>query len=171
MVKIADITKGPLAALSVEPVVGSRYPGGFAAPVLGRERRRLGDLFGLTGFGVNLTRIPPGEMSSQRHHHSKEDEFIYVLDGVLTLITDDGEVEIRAGMVAGFAAGNGNGHHLINRTDRSASYLEIGDRVPGDVADYPDIDLRADWQDGDRVFVRKDGTFYESQQRQTKNDT
>jgi uncharacterized cupin superfamily protein len=140
---------------------GRSYPEPFAARVAGRERRVLGDVFGLTRFGVNMTRLPPGGMSALRHTHSREDEFIYVLEGEPVLVTDAGETPLRPGMCAGFKAGSGDAHHLINRSGRDAVYLEIGDRDPGDTVVYPDDDIgRALTPEGNRVFVHGDGRLY-----------
>src|SRR5262245_51295287 len=110
----------------------SNYPEPFASRMAGREKRPLGDLFGLTNFGVNLTRIAPNAVSSLRHAHSRQDEFIYVLQGFPTLHTDEGRTRLAPGMCAGFKAGSGNGHHLINETAEEVVYLEIGDRTAGD---------------------------------------
>jgi uncharacterized cupin superfamily protein len=140
---------------------GRGYPEPFATRVAGRVRRPLGDCFGLTNFGVNLTRLPPGGMSALRHTHSREDEFIYVVEGEPVLVTNAGETQLRPGMCAGFKAGSGDGHHLLNRTTHDAVYLEVGDRNPGDTVIYPDDDLgRALAADGARVFVHKDGRPY-----------
>ena len=148
-----------LDAASAPSRTGSRYPAPFTAEVAAREKRALGDLFGLTNFGVNHVRLPAGTMSSQRHWHAKQDEFVYVLEGELILITDDGEQVLTAGMVAGFPAGAENGHHLVNRSAADAVYLEVGDRMPGDQGEYPDIDMR--FIDGAAdEFVHKDGTPY-----------
>lgn len=144
----------------VSPETGSTYPAKFAALVSGRTRRRLGNVFGLTQFGVNLVELAPGAASSQRHWHSREDEFVLIVDGTLTLVTDEGETELHSGMMAGFPAGVANGHHLVNRSDRPATYFEVGSRVAGDEGDYPDIDMRVVWADGRRRFVHKDGTPY-----------
>ena len=140
---------------------GRGYPEPFASRVAGRVRRALGDAFGLTHFGVNLTRLPPGGMSALRHTHMREDEFIYILEGEPILVTNAGETPLRAGMCAGFKAGSGDAHHLINRTGRDVAYLEIGDRNPGDTVIYPDDDIgRALTADGQPVFVRRDGRPY-----------
>lgn len=139
---------------------GSSYPEPFKAVVSGREKRALGDPFGLEGFGVNLVRLPPGCWSSQRHWHTLEDELVYILEGELVLVTDAGERILTAGMAAGFPAGRPDGHHMINRGDRDAVYLEIGDRLPEDEADYPDIDLCLRVRDGKMVFEHRDGTAY-----------
>jgi uncharacterized cupin superfamily protein len=127
----------------------------------GREKRPLGELFGLTNFGVNLTRLAPGAVSSLRHAHTRQDEFVYVLEGRPTLVTDAGETVLEPGMCAGFQAGTGDGHHLVNRSAQDVVYLEIGDRTGGDQATYPDDDLRAEATPGGGWrFTRKDGTAY-----------
>ena len=138
----------------------SNYPEPFATRMSGREKRPLGDLFGLTNFGVNLTRLPPGAMSALRHAHTKQDEFIYILEGSPTLVTDAGETQLSPGMCAGFKAGTGDAHNLINRTKQDVVYLEIGDRTPGDSATYPDDDLQAVSVDGRWQFTHMDGTRY-----------
>lgn len=137
---------------------GSDYPPPFNVPCAGRIRQRLGNSGGLTDFGVNLTHLPPGCWSSQRHWHAHEDEFIYVLQGELTLIEDGGETLLRAGDCAAFPKGSGNGHHLINRTGAVAMYLEVGSRHPNEVTTYSDIDMKI--ADADGRFVHKDGTPY-----------
>ena len=138
----------------------SIYPEPFASRMLGREKRQLGELFGLTNFGVNQTRLAPGGLSALRHAHLKQDEFIYVLQGTPTLVTDEGETLMHPGECAGFKAGTGNGHCLVNRTSLDVLYLEVGDRTPGDVASYPDDDLEANQVDGKWVFTHKDGRPY-----------
>jgi uncharacterized cupin superfamily protein len=138
----------------------SNYPEPFASRMAGREKRPLGDLFGLTNFGVNLTRLAPGAMSSVRHYHTKQDEFIYILEGCPTLHTDEGRTVLSPGMCAGFKGGIGNGHHLINESNEDVVYLEIGDRTPGDEGHYPDDDLMASLVEGQWKFVHKDGTSY-----------
>jgi uncharacterized cupin superfamily protein len=145
---------------TVEPRTGSSYPAPFRAPVAARERRALGDALGLKNFGVNLTRLPPGCASAQRHWHSKQDEFVYIVEGAATLVTDVGEQVLGPGMVAGFPAGKADGHHLINKSDRDVVYLEVGDRTALDECDYPDIDLAVRWIDGEEKYVHKDGTPY-----------
>jgi len=141
--------------------VGSGYPKPFCDPVAGRAKRRLGDVVGLTQFGVNLVTLPPGCQSSMRHWHKNEDELVFVVSGELVLATDEGEQVLTPGMAAGFPAGKPNGHHLINRTRRNATYLEVGTRWPGgDEADYSDVDMLMRVIDGDERFVRKDGTPY-----------
>jgi uncharacterized cupin superfamily protein len=114
---------------SVTPRVGSIYPAPFAEPLKGREKRALGDAAGLSQFGVNLVTLQPGAWSSQRHWHENEDEFIYVLEGEVTLITDAGEQVLKPGLAAGFPAGKTNGHHLVNRSDKPARYFEVGTRA------------------------------------------
>lgn len=136
---------------------GTSYPPPFDEPCLKRERRQLGDAGGLTQFGVNLLRLPPGEWSSQRHWHSHEDEFLWVLEGEVVLVTDAGEEVLRSGDCAAFKAGMADGHHLQNRSDRDAVVLEVGSRDGDrDVCDYPDIDMLADAEG----FRRRDGTRY-----------
>ena len=139
----------------------SGYPEKFRARVEGREKRPLGDLFGLSNFGVNLTRLAPGAESSVRHAHAKQDEFVYILEGHPTLVTDAGATELSPGMCAGFKAGTGDGHHLVNRSKQDVLYLEIGDRTRGDSATYPDDDLQVvqDAQ-GNWRYLHKDGTPY-----------
>ena len=139
---------------------GSNYPEPFASRMSGRTKQPLGDLFGLTNFGVNLTRLAPGAVSALRHAHSRQDEFVYVLSGRPTLVTDEGRSELVPGMCAGFKAGTGNGHHLINETAEDVLYLEVGDRTPGDEGTYPDDDLKALMVDGKWRFLHKDGTPY-----------
>lgn len=138
----------------------SNYPEPFASRMSGREKRPLGDLFGLKNFGVNLTRLAPGSISALRHAHTKQDEFIYVLKGNPYLQTDEGRTQLKPGMCAGFAAGTGNAHHLINDTTEDVVYLEVGDRAAGDEGSYPDDDLKAVLVDGKWRFTRKDGTQY-----------
>ena len=136
---------------------GSAYPGPLAAPCLARGKRALGNELGLTRFGVNLTRLDPGAWSAQRHWHTRQDEFVYVVEGELVLVSDAGEQTLRAGMAAGFPAGKADGHHLINRTSKPALYLEIGDRTPGDEVHYPDVDL---FVTADFSFRHKSGEPY-----------
>jgi uncharacterized cupin superfamily protein len=143
--------------LRVRPTI---YPAPFAARVAGREKRALGDHFGLANFGVNLTRLAPGSMSALRHVHKKQDEFVYILAGAPTLVTNAGRLALSPGMCAGFRAGNGDAHHLVNETDDDVLYLEVGDRTPGDSADYPDDDLMFVDVGGQRRLAHKDGTLY-----------
>ena len=149
---------GALDPAAVEPRVGSGYPEPFRALVAMREKRALGDALGLSRFGVNLVRLPPGTASSQRHWHTTEDEFVYILEGEVELVTDAGAETLRAGMAAGFPAGRADGHHLVNRSARDVLYLEVGDRQVGDEATYPDIDLRLLYRNGKHFFAHKDGT-------------
>ena len=157
-------TEIPLAtvALEVPPrTKPSVYPEPFASRMAGREKRQLGDFFGLSTFGVNLTRLLPGGVSALRHAHARQDEFIYILEGHPTLVTDEGETPLAPGMCVGFKAGTGNAHQLINRSDAEVLYLEVGDRNPGDSAIYPDDDLVAvSGSDGKWQFRHKDGTSY-----------
>ena len=145
-----------LATVSVRQ--GSGYPAPFDVPCAARTRRRLGDAGGLRDFGVNLMALPPGGWSSQRHWHSDEDEFVYVLEGELTLIEDDGERLLSAGECAAFPRGTGNGHHLKNNSSAMAVYLEVGSRKPNDLTTCSDIDMMSSNVDG--RFVHKDGTPY-----------
>jgi uncharacterized cupin superfamily protein len=126
----------------------------------GRDKKPLGDQFGLTNFGVNLTRLAPGGQSALRHAHGRQDEFVYVLEGEAALITDAGETMLTAGMCAGFKAGTGDAHHLVNRTQKDVVFLEVGDRSAGDSVDYPDDDVKAVYVDGKWKYSRKDGTSY-----------
>jgi uncharacterized cupin superfamily protein len=138
----------------------SVYPEPFASRMVGREKRPLGDQFGLTNFGVNLTRLAPNAISALRHAHTLQDEFIYILQGHPTLHTDQGRTQLSPGMCAGFKAGTGNAHRLINETSDDVVYLEVGDRTPGDEGSYPDDDLKALLVAGKWTFVQKDGTPY-----------
>ena len=138
----------------------SVYPEPFASRMVGREKRPLGDLFGLTNFGVNLTRLAPNSVSALRHAHTKQDEFVYILQGRPILHTDEGRTQLSPGMCAGFKAGTGNGHRLINETTEEVVYLEVGDRTPGDEGSYPDDDLKALLVEGKWKFVHKDGEPY-----------
>src|SRR5262249_32618078 len=134
-----------LVALDVPPRARpTTYPEPFAARMAGRVKRALGEPFGLGHFGVNLTRLAPGAVSSLRHAHSRQDEFVYILQGRPTLHTGSGRVLLEPGMCAGFRAGSGDAHHLINESDADVLYLEIGDRTAGDTAQYPDDDLQAE---------------------------
>ena len=140
--------------------VGSGYPSPFDEPCRLRKRWRLGDAAGLTQFGVNHMRLPPGAWSSQRHWHAEEDEFVWVLEGEVVLVADEGEQTLRPGDCAGFPAGVANGHQLQNRSDRDAVVLEVGSRRPSDeVCDYPDIDLVLKPEVG---FVHRDGRPYKA---------
>lgn len=136
------------------------YPAPFRDLVSGRFRKRLGDAGGLTQFGVNLCRLEPGSASSQRHWHEKEDELVYVLDGEVVLIENEGETLLRSGDAAAFKAGTRNGHHLVNRSGRDALLLEIGTRDLNDRGEYPDIDMKFVSENGIDRFLHKDGTPY-----------
>lgn len=136
---------------------GTDYPEPHDAPCRNRIRHSLGDAFGLSQFGVNLLELAPGTWSSQRHWHEQQDEFVYVLEGEAVLVTDEGETVLRPGMVAGFRAGSGNGHHLVNRSDKTVRVLEVGTRTTEEVAHYSDIDMMVrDNADGS-VYFTKDG--------------
>lgn len=155
--------KYPVAIRATEAPVRtkpSNYPEPFASQMAGRRKQPLGDLFGLANFGVNLTRLAPNAVSALRHAHSKQDEFIYILQGSPTLHTDEGRTQLAPGMCAGFKAATGNGHHLVNETSEEVIYLEVGDRTPGDEGSYPDDDLKAVSVEGKWHFTRKDGTPY-----------
>ena len=148
-------------ALDVAPrAKPSTYPEPFFSRMAGREKRQLGDLFGLGNFGVNLTRLAPGGESALLHRHTRQDEFVYILEGSPTLVTEDGETLLAPGMCAGFPAG-GSAHQLVNRTAADVLYLEVGDRTPGDAASYPRDDIQADLgPDGQWLFTHKDGSAY-----------
>ena len=139
----------------------SNYPAPFRPAVAGRERMALGNLAGLTQFGVNLTRLKPGAASALRHWHDNEDEFVYVLSGEVTLITDAGAETLSAGMAATFPAGNADAHQIVNRSSAPATYLEVGTRAPDDEITYPDVDLHRIKRNGRGTFVRKSGEPYE----------
>jgi uncharacterized cupin superfamily protein len=137
------------------------FPEPLASLMKGRTRQPLGNHFGLTNFGVNLTCLPPGSISAPRHFHSQQDELIYILEGTPVLVTDAGEIPLRPGMCAGFKAGSGNAHQLRNRSDTTVVYLEIGDRAAGDVVTYPDDDIQIVQVPGGRPqVVRKDGSQF-----------
>ncbi|MGH8112828.1 MAG: cupin domain-containing protein [Rhodanobacteraceae bacterium] len=139
----------------------SSYPEPFAALMANRIKRPLGDLFGLTNFGVNITVLAPGGISALRHAHSRQDEFIYIISGRPSLLTDAGVRELVPGSCAGFKAGTGNAHRLENRTDSTVVYLEVGDRTAGDEASYPDDDLAAKLIEGKWRFFHKSGEPYQ----------
>ena len=150
-----------IEAAAVQPRLGSLVPEPFASLFAGRAKHALGDVFGLQAFGVNLVRLAPGARSALRHAHAREDEFVYVLEGEVVLCTDVGEQVLRAGCCAGFPAGSGNGHQLVNRSDRPAVYLEVGSSHPdSDQVFYPDVDLHYDPAAHGGRFTRKDGTPY-----------
>jgi uncharacterized cupin superfamily protein len=137
------------------------YPAEHAAGFDKRLKRALGDAGGLTQFGVNLTTLEPGAMSALRHWHKHEDEFVFVIDGEVTLITDAGDEVLGPGMAATFPAGEPNGHHLVNRSGRPVTYLEVGTRSPVEAVIYPDVDLQFERRDGRSRFVRMTGEPYE----------
>ena len=146
---------------TLAPRTDSGYPEPYRSRVLPREKRQLGKALGLQQFGVNLTTLPPGKESSMRHWHTREEEFVYVLEGEVVLVTDAGEQLLTAGCCAGFPAGSGDGHQLVNRSDRPARYLEVG--TCDDDADevfYPDVDMHYDPRVRRGGFTRKDGTPY-----------
>ena len=155
----------PVAVTAAEVPARSRpsvYPEPFASRMAGREKRQLGDLFGLKNFGVNLTRLAPNAVSALRHAQTKQDEFVYILilQGRPMLHTYEGRTQLSPGMCAGFKAGTGNSHCLINETAEEVVYLEVGDRTPGDEGSYPDDDLKALLVDGKWRFVHKNGVPY-----------
>jgi len=148
--------------LSSVPIeVGTTYPKAFRSVVAGRSRQRVGNAAGLKNFGVNLTTLAPGSQSALRHWHSAQDEFVYIVQGELVLITDGGEQVLGPGDMAGFAAGVPNGHFFVNRSADPAAYLEIGDRTTADKANYPDHDLKCAADDeGTYHYFHKDGRAY-----------
>jgi uncharacterized cupin superfamily protein len=150
-----------LAAADVAPRARqSIYPQPFADRMAGRTKRVLGDAFGLSNFGVNLTELAPGAISSLRHSHAIQDEFVYVLEGCPTLCTNRGRATLAPGMCAGFKGGTGDAHHLVNETGARVVYLEVGDRSAGDTARYPDDDLVAIHTGSGWCFTHKDGAPY-----------
>jgi uncharacterized cupin superfamily protein len=146
-----------LVAAALPARTTTNYPAEFARRVAGRRKQVLGDPFGLANFGINRVTLPPGAQSSVRHRHLVQDEFVFVLFGQLTLIDDDGELNLGPGMCAGFRH-RGRAHHLTNRSTEDAVYLEVGDRLPGDAAEYPDDDLKAERSGVGWRFTRRDGT-------------
>lgn len=156
---MSEATPAVVNAVEVPARTGTAYPPQHAGAVKGREKRVLGDLFGLTQFGVNLTTLAPGSWSSHRHWHEAEDEFVYVLEGEVILIDDRGEHRMTPGMCAGFKAGVANAHHLVNRSQRPAVFLEVGTRAPDERAHYADVDMAASRSGGGPwKFTRKDGS-------------
>jgi uncharacterized cupin superfamily protein len=143
----------------------SIYPDKFQYLVAGRVKKALGNAAGLKNFGVNLVTLAPGSCSALRHWHTRQDEFIYIIAGEVTLVTNVGEEILQPGMMAGFPAGEENGHQLINHSDAEVIYLEVGDRTSDDEAYYPDDDLIAKaGANGERIFTTKDGSLYNSKQ-------
>ena len=156
------MVRKPVQAASVaEPTLKTIYPAPFSAQVQGRIKRKLGEHFGLTNFGVNLTQLLPGAASALLHHHTTQDEFIHVLEGSPTLIVGHEEFVLKPGDCYGFPAGTGQGHQLVNRSTAPVTYLEIGDRTPGDLAEYPNDDLKfTQLPDGRMILTHKDGRPY-----------
>jgi uncharacterized cupin superfamily protein len=152
------VPKIDFSAVSIRTTTG--YPDEFKSACVGREKAALGNFAGLTQFGVNLTRLKPGAASALRHWHDNEDEFVYVVEGELTLIEDEGETLLRPGDAAGFKAGVPNGHHLVNKTDRDAVYIEIGTRAERECAHYPEHDLLAVKDGKNFTYTRKSGEPY-----------
>ncbi|HEY1720751.1 MAG TPA: cupin domain-containing protein [Magnetospirillaceae bacterium] len=150
--------------------IGTIYPTPYDQPCRARERKKLGDQAGLTQFGVNLLRLPPGAWSSQRHWHTHTDEFVYILSGEAVLVTDEGEEVLRAGDAAGFKAGDGNGHCLQNRSTGDVVALEIGSRIAEDGAHYPDIDMAMPPFGKPAMYTHRDGTPYTDLKRRGPND-
>lgn len=144
----------------IASIIGTLYPPPFDKRCRARERKRLGDAAALTQFGVNLLRLPPGIWSSQRHWHTVNDEFVYVVSGEVVLVTDEGPEVLRAGDAAGFKAGEKNGHCLQNRSDSDAMVLEIGSRLPSDAAHYSDIDMISPPDEKPAINTRRDPTPY-----------
>jgi uncharacterized cupin superfamily protein len=160
---MSDNAARPVALLAADAparAFRTNYPEPFASRMAGRDKRPLGDLFGLKNFGVNITRLAPGGSSALRHAHTKQDEFVYILEGRPTLVTDAGRTTLKPGMCAGFKAATGDAHCLINEADEDVVYLEIGDRTPGDAVEYPDDDIAVVTIDGQRRAAHKDGTPY-----------
>jgi len=148
------IIEDPLGELGRRSTV---YPAEYAGRLDGRIKRALTERLGLSQFGVNITTLEPGAISSQRHWHMQEDEFILIMSGEVTLVTNDGEQLLTTGMAAGFPRGDGNGHQLVNKGTAPATYLEIGTRSPDDDVEYPDIDMRGVKRDGRYRFFHKSG--------------
>lgn len=152
----------PIAAFAIaEQAKKTTYPPPYASLVAGRSKRRLGDHFGLTAFGVNLTQLAPGAASALLHSHAQEDEFVYIVAGTAVLLIDTTEFTLEAGDCCGFKAGTGRAHQLVNRTDGPVTYLEVGNRVANESVDYPNADLKfGTGADGQRIWAHKDGTPY-----------
>ncbi len=151
----------PIAAADAPPKAKqTNYPEPFAARVSGRLKRPLGDFFGLTNFGVNHTKLAPGAVTALRHHHSRQDEFIYVVSGTPTLVTETEERLLEPGMCVGFKAGDPNSHHFVNKSAQEVILLEVGDRTAGDSVTYPHDDIQATLIDGQWRFTHKDGQPY-----------
>ncbi len=145
---------------TVEEKVGSGYPEPFKSRMGDRTKRRLGAACGMKNLGVNLVTLGAGGQSSVRHWHTLEDEFVYVLEGEVVLVSNAGEQTLKAGMCAGYPAGSKDAHHFINRSKQPAKYLEMGTNVPGDTAFYPDDDLFIMWREEGMAYTHKDGSKY-----------
>lgn len=155
--------KPPVAVVAADVPVRAKpsmYPEPFASRMAGRSKRQLGEVFRLSNFGVNLTTLAPGASSALRHAHTRQDEFVYILSGTVTLHTDEGRALLHPGMCAGFKAGTGDAHRLVNETQDDVVYLEVGDRTAGDEASYPDDDIKAMLVEGKWAFTRKGGDPY-----------
>jgi uncharacterized cupin superfamily protein len=150
----------PTAATDIDAKTSSVYPKQFQSFVNGRSKRALGNYFGLENFGVNHTTLSPGASSALLHHHSKQDELVYILQGTATLHLGNEKIQMKSGSCIGFPAGHGVGHCIVNQSDSDVVYLEIGDRTRGDKVDYPGMDLKAFEKDGKWYFTHKDGTLY-----------
>jgi len=146
----------------VEGRFGAGFPAEFQAPFEAREKKALGVALGLTQFGVNLVTLPPGSASAPRHWHANEDEFVYILEGTPTMITETGRQDLSPGMVAGFKAGVEDAHHMVNESDADVVYIEIGSRAADEVCTLPDVDLSVRREAGQMKFLHKDGTPYPS---------
>jgi len=156
-----NVQSGPIAATDAPPKAKqTNYPEPFATKMNGRLKRPLGDFFGLKNFGVNHTRLAPGAVTALRHHHSRQDEFIYVISGTPTLVTETDARLVEPGMCVGFRAGEPSSHHLVNNTDQEVMLLEVGDRTAGDSVTYPYDDIQATLVDGRWAFTHKDGKPY-----------
>ena len=160
----------PTMAKRIDPatlpvITGTLYPTPFDEPCRTRQRTRLADVAGLTQYGVNLVRLPPGAWSSQRHWHLTQDEFVYVVSGEVTLVTDAGAETLRAGDCAGFKAGDRDGHHFQNRSNTDVTFLEMGTRLADDGAHYPDIDMIVPARSTPGTYTPRDGTPYPKQER------
>ncbi len=153
----------PKLDLSLVPVkTGSIYPAPYDAVVAGRTSLRLGDAGGLTQFGVNLVTLAPGAMSSLRHWHLAEDEFVMITSGTCTMITNAGNTQMQTGDCAAFPANTADGHHFINHTATPATFLVVGSKAPREIATYSDVDLVVTIQAGKAIFTHKDGTPYKA---------
>jgi len=159
---MTTLTLPALDPSTVEPYVGfdAYYPPPCRAPCSQREWRQLGDAAGLTQFGVNLVTLPPGSWSAQRHWHANEDEFVFILEGEVVLVTDAGEQLLTAGMAAGFPTGRSDGHHLVNRSDRVVRLIEVGTRASSDEIEYPDVDMKLVVRNGAYRCMHKNGDPY-----------